>query len=275
VFPREALLYPDQRLFSRAWSELRSIRGYRDLLRYIVGASLRTENTGTVFGFLWWLIDPILLMLVYIILVQVVFNAGEPDYPIFIITAIIAWEYFNDGTRQGMATTLGRQRSMRQVAFPRAILPLAATTGAFVHFLMAIPIVIVSAIFFGISPAPASLLVLPLGVIQFVFTLGMSYLLSSINVIFRDTRHLVDYGFRVWFFLSPALYTVDRIPARYRHVFQLNPFAQFFTGYRAAVIDHRMLSAGSLAYVSAVSIGMLVLGYLVFVKLEPLFAKVD
>lgn len=264
---------PRRSLLRDAASELRALARYRSLLRYLVSSSLRTENANTVLGFLWWVLDPLLTAAIYVVLIGVILGQTTPDFPIFVLTAIISWELFSKGTNKSVGATLRRERSMRQIAFPKSVLPLSVVCAEAFHFLFGLAVLLAVAIPFGILPHPIVLLALAIAAVQLVFTLGVAYFLSALNIFFRDTTKFLSYLFRMGFFLSPALYPVDRVPERFRDVYELNPFVTFFESYRSVVMHHSVPDLGALGILSGVSVLLLVCGYLFFVRLQPWFAK--
>lgn len=262
-------------LFEIAWRELQSVARYRGLVRYLVRASLKTENTATFFGFIWWLLDPLLLIATYVLLIDVILHRGAPNYPIFLSVAVLSWEFFSKSARNSMALTLGKQQSMKQVAFPRAVIPLSATLAESLHFLFALTLLVVCAIPFGIDPQATVPFALVIGLVQFAFTLGVAFFFAALNMLFRDTNHLSNYVFRMWFYLSPGLYAVTLIPEKYRRLYDLNPFATFFDAYRRTLLRGELPHLTSLAVLALASVAVAAAGYLFFVRHEPSFVKVD
>jgi lipopolysaccharide transport system permease protein len=273
--PRDALLYPHRSLLPRAWVTLRTLRRYRDLFRYLVHASLRTENIGTAFGFLWWLLDPLLLMLVYVVLVSTIFHRSTQNFPIFLMCAMLPWEAFTEAISVGMGTTVAKHKAMSQIAFPRAILPLGSTGTAAVHLLVAMPFLVAGALAYGYVPSLYLLQVIPVIAIELMLALGFSYFFSGLNMIFRDIQHFMPPLLRMWFFLSPGLYPLTQIPEHWRHYFLLNPIAEIFFGYRDAILYHQMLPLHQYLYAGVFALVVLIGGYLSFVHMEPAFAKID
>jgi lipopolysaccharide transport system permease protein len=271
--PLDIPLPPRRSLLREAGEELAAIARYRHLLRYLVASGLRTENANTVLGFLWWVLDPLLLMSVYVLLVGVLLDRGAPDLPIFILTAIIVWELFSKGTSNMVAGTIRKEASMRQIAFPKAVLPLSALITAVIHFAFAFAVLVGVAVIFGIYPSVYALLAVPIVLVQVVLTLGVGFFLSAINVFFRDTQRLMRYAFRFGFYLSPTLYPVSAVPASLRPLYELNPFATLIPAYRDAVMYQKVPDLSALGIVAVGSIAVLVLGYLFFVRLQPWFAK--
>lgn len=268
------LLAPSERSLLRdVWGEVRATARYAHLLRLLVSSSLRTENTNTVFGFFWWVLDPLLQMMVYVVFIGVILSRGGPDYPIFILTAIISWELLVKATQGSAAATLKKERAMRQVAFPKTILPLSQVIGAGAHFVFAFGVLLVVAVPFGIYPSAYVLLVIPIALVQITLVTGIALFISALNVFFRDTTKIITYVFRMGFFLSPALYPVTVVPDRLRPIYDLNPFVTLFDSYRAIVMNHSLPDWSSLGIVAGGSLIVLMLGYLFFVRLQPSFAK--
>lgn len=273
ALPFELLAPPKRSLLRDTWAELRAVARYRHLLRFLVSSSLRTENSNTVFGLFWWVLDPLLQMAVYVVFIGVILGRGGEDYPVFILTAIISWELLVKATRGSTAATVGKERAMRQVAFPKTVVPLAEVIGASVHFIFAFGVLLVVAIPFGIYPSPYALLIVPVVAVQLILITGLSYFLSALNVFFRDTTKIISYVFRMGFYLSPALYPASIVPDRYQDLYNLNPFVTLFDAYRAIVMYQSAPDWSALGIVAGVSTVGLVLGYLFFVRLQNSFSK--
>ena len=271
--PLDLLAPPKRSLLRDAWAEVRASLRYRYLLRLLVSSSLKTEHSNTVFGFFWWVLDPLLQMMVYVIFIGVLLSRAGPDYPVFILTAIISWELLVKATQGSAAATLRKERAMRQIAFPKAILPLSEVIGASAHFVFAFGVLLVVAVPFGIYPSAYALLVIPIALVQVTLTTGIAFFVSALNVFFRDTTKIITYVLRMGFFLSPALYPVTAVPERLRPIYELNPFVTLFDAYRAIVMHHSMPDWSSLGIVAGGSVVALVLGYLFFVRLQTSFAK--
>ena len=271
--PLDLLAPPKRSLLREAWGEVRAIARRRHLLRLLVSSSLRTEHSNTVFGFFWWVLDPLLQMMVYVIFIGILLNRAGPDYPVFVLTAIISWELLVKATQGSAAATLRKERAMREVAFPKTILPLSEVISAGAHFMFAFGVLLIVAVPFGIYPSAYALLVVPIALVQLALTAGIAFFISALNVFFRDTTKIVTYVFRMGFFLSPVLYPASIVPDRFRPIYDLNPFVTLFDAYRKIVMEHSMPEWSSLGIVAGGSIVALVLGYLFFVRLQTSFAK--
>jgi lipopolysaccharide transport system permease protein len=257
-----------------AWREVNALARYRDLIRHLVSASLKTEHVGTVFGALWWIADPLLLMAIYTFVVAGLLGRGGPDYPLFVLCALVPWKWFSSSVTSAMSSTAGRVGVMKQVAFPRSVVPLTAVIGSTAHFGFGLLVLFAAAPFWGRWPDPVAIS-LPLVVgAQFCFCLGAAFFLSALNLFFRDIGNLVRYALRVGFYLSPGLYSLDIVPAEYRAWYMVNPFATLLPAYRAILLDHVMPDLAQMAAVIFAALLTLTLGFLFFVWIEPEIGKI-
>jgi lipopolysaccharide transport system permease protein/teichoic acid transport system permease protein len=260
-------------LLGDAWYELRSVMRYRELVRYMVVSALKTENTGRVFGRLWWLLDPFLIMLTYVMLIKVIYKAGGDNYAVFVFISVVVWKWFSSASELAIIKVISTQYLMKQVPFPKSVLPLSSTFGATIDFCFGLIAVIAFALAYGIYPHPELVFLPVLALITFALTLGFAFFLSGLNVFFRDVQNLASHGFRVWFYLSPGLYTLELVPDRFEPVFKLNPFATILPAFHEVLMDHSLPPFGPVALVGAVSAVVLVAGYLFFVRVESAFVK--
>ena len=247
---------------------------WRALVQYLTLSTLKSGQHNTVLGYIWWVLDPLLLMLVYVLLVEVVFDRGVENYPVFVLCAVVPWKWFSTSLSGSMSSLVGRERLMKQVVFPKMVLPLAQVLANLAAFffglLVLIAFVLGSGI--GLTWTVVSLPVVVAG--QFLVVTGLALLLSALNVFFRDLRNLSRYGLRLWFYLSPSLYTIDRVPERFRDVYLLNPFARIFTAYRDILLHRGTPASEDLLWILGVGAVVLVVGLVAFQWASPRFAKV-
>jgi len=253
----------------------------RRLIRYLVQADLKKKGANTLLGNLWWVIDPLLQMSVYVILVSFIFQRGHADYPLFVFAAILPWKWFRASVRDAISSVTSQDRLIRQVQFPKIVLPIAAASSGIANFAFGlIPLAGLLFIFFP-HRASAYVLLLPaIAVVQFVFTMAVALFVSAANVFFRDVANVARHGLRLWFYLSPGLYSVGQVhdiageQSWVGVLMGLNPFATLFEAYRAVVYGATMPDLRALAALLAASLALLVVGAWFFKRLEPRFAKV-
>ena len=265
------------------------VRSRRRLVRYLVAAEMRKRGVDTLLGNFWWILDPLLQMVVYVVLVTLIARGqGIEDYPLFIFAAILPWKWFTASVIDATSSVASQDRLIKQIAFPKIVLPVAATTAGVVGFTFGL-IPLAALMLFSIERISPFLLLIPIiASVQFVFTLAVALLVSAGNVFFRDLGNVVRHVLRLWFYLSPGLYSLARLEGvglldEYpilRTLLQANPFAVLFEAYRSVIwgtADGGPPSFpdwASLAVLAVVSVGLLAVATVAFKRLEPNFAKV-
>jgi ABC-type polysaccharide/polyol phosphate export permease len=260
----------------------------RRLVRYLVQAEMKKRGSDTLLGNLWWILDPLLQMVVYVVFVTIIASRPTPDYPLFIFAAILPWKWYSAVMTDATTSVVRHDKLIRQIAFPKLVLPAATTTAGVVGFA------------WGMVPLLALMLLhshrfslmivwIPLiAIVQFVFTLASAILVSAANVFFRDLGNAVSHVLRLWWFLSPGLYSLASLEqihfVKEHHwigvLASLNPFAVLFEAYRAVIYGSPdggpphlpdFLALGWLLVGSFIFLGLCVV---FFKRVEPDFAKV-
>jgi ABC-type polysaccharide/polyol phosphate export permease len=260
---------------------IREIRARRRLIRYLAQADLKKKGTDTFFGNVWWVLDPLLQMAVYVILVTVIFQRSQPAYPLFIFAAILPWKWFTTTVSDAITSVSGQDKLIKQIQFPKIVLPAAASLSGVILFAFGfVPLAGMLVLMYP-DRIHVTLVFIPVvAVVQFVFTLAFGFVLAALNVFFRDVGNLARHVLRLWFYLSPALYGADTVASvgkshpTIEHVMKLNPFYTILESYRNAIYDGTVPDLVGLALVLAVSVVLLVLATMFFKRLEPAFAKV-
>ncbi len=264
-------------------SGLTDIWSRRRLTRYLVSADLSKHGADTILGNIWWILDPLLQMGVYVIFVTLLVGGRGTieDYPLFVFAAILPWKWFSSAIGDAILSVVARERIIKQVHFPKIVLPVSATVSGIVNFAFGlIPLALLMLLFYRDRLSWTLLLIPVVAAVQFVFTLALSILVSAINVFYRDVGNVSRHILRLWFYLSPALYSVEqvnRLAATHPEVglvFGLNPFTILFEAYRAVIYDDVPPNWLGLAVLVLVSLLLLGACTYVFKRMEPAFAKV-
>jgi ABC-type polysaccharide/polyol phosphate export permease len=265
---------------------IRDITSRRRLVRYLVQAEIRKRGANTLLGNIWWILDPLLLMVVYVVLVTIITTRALPDYPLFIFAAILPWKWFTSAVTDATGSIVNQHRLIKQIAFPKIVLPVAATTAGVVGF------------GFGLIPLAAIMLLYPhrlsalillipiIAVVQYVFTVAVAILVAAGNVFFRDLGNVVRHLLRLWWYLSPGLYALSHLDGIalfenpvLRFIAHANPFAVLFEAYRSVIYGTAEGAPmppdwSSLAILLVASTVFLAVASVAFKRLEPTFAKV-
>jgi ABC-type polysaccharide/polyol phosphate export permease len=253
----------------------------RRLIRYLVQADIRKKGADTLLGNLWWVLDPLLQMAVYVVLVSVVFKRATPDYPLFIFAAILPWKWFQSTVQDAITSVTGADRLIRQIQFPKLVLPVASAGAGVVNFLFGlIPLAALMLLLYRERLSLAVLLIPLIAIVQFFFNLALAVGLAAINVFYRDVGNLSRHFLRLWFYLSPGLYAIDDLRQAAGEVpvvgavLLANPFAILFTAYRDVIYSEVAPDWGGLIALLVASLILLSLTTLLFKRVEPSFAKV-
>lgn len=184
-------------------AKLRAVWAYRDLVRHLVLRDLRHKYKGSTLGFAWSLANPLLMAIVYTVAFKYIVRLPIDRFPLFLLSGLLPWMFFAAGLGAATASIVDNSALVRKVAFPRAVLPLAAVLAQFVQFLLMYAVVVptIAAVEGGVTPALVG--ALPVMFLQLTFTIGLGLVFSVAYVHARDTRHLVDVGLQVWFWLTP------------------------------------------------------------------------
>jgi ABC-type polysaccharide/polyol phosphate export permease len=266
---------------------IEDVRSRRRLVRYLVQADIKKKGADTLLGNLWWILDPLLQMGVYVAFVSLILAVKTPDYPLFILAAILPWKWFTTSLADAAGSVVGQEKLIKQIQFPKLVLPVAATTAGVVGFIFGLVPLGAIMLLYADRISPYLILIPVIAFVQYVFTLGMALLVSAINVFVRDLGNILRHALRLWFYLSPALYSLSVLDSNtffqsnpvIRTLAHANPFAILFEAYRA-VIYGKPNSAPhapdwtSLLVLLAASVVLLAVGAIVFKRLEPTYAKV-
>ena len=231
-------------MLRRVWGAVREIADYTDLLRNLVVRDLKVRYRGSIFGFAWSLLNPLLMMAVFTLVFQVLAQYDDIQlYPLFLMAALVPWLFTQQALTTAMRSITSNAQLIKKVYFPRELLPMSAVLASFVNFLLAFFIFWIIGLIFGVGNTRAMLMVPLIMLLQLTLVMGLSLILAMANVFFRDTEHLVEVGMLAWFFLTPVFYSISVVPNVtflgldvHRWVFMLNPMATLTTDYRYAIM---------------------------------------
>lgn len=255
----------------------------RRLIAYLVRADLKKRGADTLLGNVWWIVDPLLQMLVYWLLVGVILQRGgaTADFPLFIFAAILPWKWFDSTIRDGVHAVVGSERLIKQIYFPKIVLPVAGSLSGIVSFGFGLlPLFAMLLLFYGHRASLWVLLIPVIALVQVLFSTGLAILISAVNVFYRDVGNLSRHLMRFWFYLSPTLYGLDmveEIAGKHEAVgvwFMLNPWTYLLGSYRDVIYYGRAPEWASLGLIALISVILLAFSIWFFKRLEPAFAKV-
>jgi ABC-type polysaccharide/polyol phosphate export permease len=260
-------------------NELRNLYRYRQLIATLTARDLKARYRGSILGFFWSLANPLLLLTVYTIVFTVFFpaNAIQP-YPLFLFAGILPWTFFSAATLESTTAISANAGLIKKVMFPAEALPLVVVLSHLVHFALAVPILLVATIGFAlhgdIAMKPTILLAIPFMALQTLFVAGIAMTVASASVLFRDLRDIITNLLTLGFFLTPILYTIDRIDRRWlRALLRINPMTPFVVAYQDAFFFGRLPSFSDSFLMVAFALASLALGLTVFSRLRDTLAE--
>lgn len=251
----------------------RKIYNYRELLKSNVKKEIRGRYKNSILGIMWSFLNPLLQLAVYSIIFGALLAGGDQTYHIYICVALIPWTYFTTTITQASFTIIGNGDIIKKVYFPREILPISVVTSGAVNFVISTIIILAFVIFSGVGLSWYILLYPFVLLVQYVLLLGISFIVSSITVYFRDLEHIIGIILLAAFYGTPIVYKLEQLPANLQIIMQLNPMTHIINGYRSIFYYHQMPDMKILGILLAMSVGLTVIGYFIFKKLQKGFAE--
>jgi lipopolysaccharide transport system permease protein len=252
---------------------LRRVIHTRDLLRELVARDMKLRYKRSVLGIVWSLLNPLLQLLVFYFVFGLLLPLNIPHYPSFLFTGVLVWSWFQSSLMCATGAIVDNRELIRRPGFPIAILPTVTVTSHLVHFLIAIPILVICVVL-DVGQITSAIFALPLVILlQFVLTLSLAYLIATFHVSFRDTQYLLGVLLQLLFFLTPIFYNLVAIPERFRSFLTLNPIVPLIEAYRDILIRGQWPSSTSLMGLAACSAGLLAIGYWVFTRASYHFVE--
>jgi lipopolysaccharide transport system permease protein len=252
---------------------LRAAWGYRDLLRHLVLRDLRHKYKGSSLGFVWSLLHPLLMAAVYSLAFRYIAPNGIEHFPVFLLSGLLPWMFFSAALVGAAGSIVDNSPLVRKVAFPRLILPLSAVASQFVQFLLMYAVIVPLVAIFSVGTSAALVALIPLIALQALFTAGLALALATAYVFARDTRHLLDIGLQVWFWITPVVYSAALVPDVLRRILRWNPMTYFITGYHDIIVFHAMPTLMAFGLLTLVAGATAVFGWLVFARFQRRFAE--
>lgn len=253
----------------------KDLYGYRELLKTNIKKDIRGKYKGSFLGVLWSFINPLLMTLVYaIVFPYLMRGAGYEHYTTFLIIGILPWNWFTTSIAQGTFTILGNAGIIKKVYFPREILPISVVVSGLVNFLISCLVMALFIIFSGIG-FNIYLIYLPLVIMtQFLFTLGIVFITSAINIYIRDLEYIINFIIQMLFYATPILYSMDMFTgSRIGTIIQFNPMTPIINSYRNILYWGVTPQIKSLIFVLIGSIFLCFIGLKIFRRLSKGFAE--
>ncbi|PSB31638.1 ABC transporter [filamentous cyanobacterium Phorm 46] len=244
-----------------------------DLLRELVDRDMKLLYKRSTLGIAWTLINPLLQLAVFSFVFKTVIPVNVPQFSSFAFSGLLIWNWTQTALFQATGLITNNRALIRQPNFPIAILPVVTTTTGLIHFLLALPVLIIFLAIDGIQPNTVLLYMPVLMVIQFLLTVSLAYPLAAMNVTFRDTQHTLGVVLQMLFYLTPIFYNLDSIPKEFLPFYQFNPMVPLIEAYRAILLKGTQPDWQSLLTVTLIVAVLLPIGLGIFKRQSAHFVE--
>ncbi len=261
------------------FTNLANLVRYRGLIQSLVARELKARYRGSVLGFFWSFINPLLLLLVYTFVFKVVLKGHQPTeiepYSVFLFCGLLPWTWFSSSLSESANVLIAGGNLIKKVMFPAEVLPIVTVLANMVHFGFGLSILAVFLLYFQRPLSLSELAWFPLVlVVQLTLTLGLAFILSSLTVHFRDIKDILSNLMTFWFFATPIIYPMEAAPGLARRLLNLNPFTHLAVSYQEILFYPGPYGHWRwLLVLWAFSIVVFLFGYWIFDRLRDSFAE--
>ncbi|MDD6481308.1 MAG: ABC transporter permease [Lachnospiraceae bacterium] len=253
---------------------IKEIYAYRQMIFSLVKRDLKGRYKGSVLGFLWTFLNPLLQLAVYTMVFSVIMRAGIKDYYLFLFVALIPWIFFSSSLTGGASCIMAQQDMVKKIYFPREVLPIAHVTSQFINMLLSFIVVFAVLIFARYTMNPLALLCLPIiMLVEYILALGLTMIMSAVTVYLRDMEYILGIITMAWQFLTPVMYSIEQAPEEVQMIFKINPMTSVIVAYRDILYYGRVPELGTLLSAVVVGLVMLLVGWIVFDHLQKRFVE--
>lgn len=248
---------------------------YRELLGSFVRRDIKIRYKQTALGFLWVIIQPLFMVLIFSIFFGGLAKVPSDDipYPLFVLAALLPWTLFAEGLTRSTTSMVTNAQIMTKVYFPRLIMPISGILSPLVDFFISLSLLAIFMAYYGILPT-LNVIFLPLFILLALATsLSVGLWLSALNVKYRDFQYTVPFIIQIWMFASPVVYPASLLPESVRFLYGLNPMAGVIEGFRWALFGTGMPGAMMLVSVGVV-VFFLITGIFYFRRMEQYYADI-
>lgn len=251
----------------------RSLYEYRELLKTSISKDVRGKYKNSVLGVIWSFLNPLLQIAVYAIVFPLIMRSNLPNYTVFLCCGLIPWNFFSTATSRTSFTMIENGNIIKKVYFPREILPLSVVTSEAINFIISTIIILAFVLGYGMGLSKYIIFYPLILIVQYFLLIGISFIVSSVTVYFRDLQHFIGIALQLLFYATPIVYAPDSIPQNFQWILQYNPMTYIINGYRDIFYYQRMPDFSLLGIVLVISIALCIIGYFIFKKLQKRFAE--
>lgn len=253
---------------------IKELYAYREMISSLVRRDLKGRYKGSVLGFFWTFLNPLMQLGVYTLVFSVIMRNGIKDFYLYLFVALVPWIFFSTSVSGGASCIRAQQELVKKIYFPREVLPIAFVTSQFVNMLFSFLVVLAVLLVSGKGANLYAMIFLPvIFIVEYLLALAMAFITSSLTVYFRDLEYLLGIITMAWQFLTPVMYSIDQVPEELRVIFNLNPMTPVIIAYREILYYKKVPELGTLLHATILGAVLLCIGILTFSKLKRHFAE--
>jgi lipopolysaccharide transport system permease protein len=246
---------------------------YRELIRILTVSDLKVKYQSSVLGFIWSLLNPLLMMLVLYAVFKNVFKFEEDNFALYLLIGMVSWRFFANSTMSAMTSIVGKPSLVTKVYVPRQVLVLSSVLSGFVSSILEFSVLIPLLLFFGVDLSHNIAFFPFIHLMYLLLIYGVSLILAALYVYYRDLNQIWDVLLQAGFFLSPIVYPISIVPEKYLSYYLMNPITIIIEAYRESLLYSQTPSVTGMVSVFVAGGLMLFVGTLVFRHLERKFAE--
>ncbi len=243
------------------------------LIKQLALSDFKLRYSNSVLGYLWSLLNPLMLFLVLYFVFSILMRFDVPHYQLYLLLGIVVWNFFSEGTSAAMGALLGKSSLIQKIYFPRVIIIIASNITSLITFFLNLLVFVGFMIFSKVAISWTYLLFFVYFIELLLITVGFSLFLSALYVKFKDIQHLWGIITQIWFWLTPIIYPLSMVPDKYLWLFSLNPLARIIGDFRAALVYHTVPTLTHTLISLGMCLAIFAVGYFFFKWREPRFAE--
>lgn len=244
---------------------------YKELLKQLIGRDLKVKYRRSVLGYLWSLLNPLLMMIVISAVFSYMFRFDIENYPIYLLTGQIFYQFFSESTNMAMGSIINNGALIKKVYVPKYIFPVSRVLSSFVTMLFSMVAILIVVIVMHVK-LTWTILLTPLPLLFILcFSMGIGMIMAVLSVYFRDVVHLYGVVLTVWMYITPIFYPFSALPIEVQSVLKWNPLYQIITCFRTILLDGQLPTVENLMICSAWCVISLLSGFWLFKKKQSNF----
>jgi lipopolysaccharide transport system permease protein len=246
---------------------------YRELIKTLVVSDLKVKYANSILGFAWSLLNPLMMMLILYFVFSNVFASAQDNFILYILTGLLAWRFFMLGTTAALNSIVGKPSLITKIYVPREILTLSTALSALVSSTLEFVVLLPLLVIFGVGLHPTILAFPLIHLLYFALIYGVSLILASLYVYFRDLNQIWDVVLQLGVFASPVMYPISLVPESYLPLYMLNPVTCIIGMYRDVFLSGTLPGLTEFAAAGAFALAFLAAGTATFQRLSRRFAE--